>query len=118
MQLLRVCSWSLKLCKTHILSLSLDIFRPQSPTNLLLPAMSLPKSYSSSTHGSDMPDDQLADYKTVFPTEVAKFPYDKHKVARVAKNRAALGGQLFFDKLCTENLDRVENSKMLHSGVS
>ncbi|KAF8450202.1 nuclear pore complex assembly-domain-containing protein [Terfezia claveryi] len=56
-----------------------------------------------------MPDDHLADYKTVFPTEVAKFPYDKHKVARVSKNRAALGGQLFFDKLCTENLDRVEN---------
>jgi len=78
--------------------------------------MSLPKSYTSSVHGSDMPDDQLADYKAVFPTEVAKFPYDKHKVARVAKNRAALGGQLFFDKLCAENLDRVDNSKMLHSG--
>ncbi|KAF8423773.1 nuclear pore complex assembly-domain-containing protein [Tirmania nivea] len=71
--------------------------------------MSLPKSYTSSIHGSDMPDDQLADYKTVFPTEVAKFPYDKHKVARVVKNRALFGGQLFFDKLCMENLDRVEN---------
>lgn len=73
--------------------------------------MSLPKSYTSSTHGGEIPDDHLADYKAVFPSEVAKFPYEKKlKVARIARNRALLGGALFFDKLCSEHLDRVENS--------
>ena len=75
------------------------------------PIMSLPKSHCSSVHTGELPDDELAEYKNVFPLEVSKFPYSKHKAIHISESRAALGGSLFFDRLCSDHLDKVDNSK-------
>ena len=75
--------------------------------------MSLPKSYSGSVHAGELPDDELAEYKNVFPLEVSKFPYSKQKAINISKSRAALGGSQFFDRLCSDHLDKVDNSKFL-----
>ena len=73
--------------------------------------MSIPKTSGGSIPGGPFDDDELSDYRQVFPQEVSKFPYTKPRTALIAKNRAAFGGQLFFDMLCTEHVDKVENSK-------
>ena len=70
--------------------------------------MSLPKSHCGS---GELPNDGLAEYKNVFPLEVSKFPYSKQKATQISKSRAALGGSLFFDRLCSDHLDKVDNSK-------
>ncbi|KAF8461137.1 nuclear pore complex assembly-domain-containing protein [Kalaharituber pfeilii] len=67
--------------------------------------MSLPKSTSGSVHE----EDELCEYRNVFPDQASKLPYSKSKAAAIARNRGLLANRLFFDNLCEDHVDKVES---------